>query len=114
MPKVVETDIFYYDLCCHLVDVAKEKKLFSSYPEKVMERAALALIGYYQDVIADGGIWRSFITECRRLYGYTVPFYSKSEDYVDFELNKADVEFMVWYALSMNYENRRVCNPFNK
>ena len=114
MPEETSTDKFYYNLCNHLVAVAKEKNLFPSYPEKVMERAALSLIGYYQDVISDGGVWRSFITECRRLYGMTVPFYSEGdEDYTDYELNKADVKFMVWYALSMNYENRRVCYPYD-
>lgn len=114
-PEVTETDKFYFDLSNRLVELANERKLFPSYPEKVMERAALALIGYYQDVICDGGVWRSFISECRRLYGYTVPFYSKDEEYYeDYELNKADVKFMVWYALSMNYENRRVCDPFDK
>ena len=115
MPEETSTDRFYFDLCNQLVDVAKTKGLFPSYPEKVMERAALTLIGYYQDVIADAGVWRSFITECRRLYGYTVPFFSKEGDeYTDYEMNLADVKFMVWYALSMNYENRRVCYPFDK
>ena len=115
MPETTETDGFYYDICCGLVEEAKRKNLFPSYPEKVMERAALTLIGYYQDVISDAGVWRSFITECRRLYGYTVPFYADTdEDYVDYELNLQDVKFMVWYSLSMNYENRRVCNPFDK
>lgn len=115
MPQEKQTDKFYFDLANRLVATAVERRLFPSYPEKVMERAALALIGYYQDVICDGGIWRSFITECRRLYGYTVPFYSKSgDDYTDYELNRADVQFMTWYALSMNYENRRVCYPFDK
>ena len=114
-PKETSTDKFYYELCCRLAAIAREKNLFPSYPEKVMERAALTLTGYYQDVICDGGIWRSFINECRRLYGYTVPFYSQEgEDYEDYELNKADVKFMVWYALSMNYENRRVCYPYEE
>lgn len=115
MPEETSTDKFYFDLCNHLAEVAKKKGLFPSYPEKVVERAALALIGYYQDVICDAGVWRSFITECRRLYGYTVPFYSENEgNYVDFEMNPTDVKFMVWYALSMNYENRRVCYPLDK
>ena len=113
-PEATATDPFYYDICNRLAELAKEKSLFPSYPEKVVERAALCLIGYYQDVVCDAGVWRSFITECRRLYGYTVPFFSaEDEKYDDFELNRADVRFMVWYALSMNYENRRVCTPLD-
>lgn len=112
-PEETSTDKFYFDLCNTLITIAKERNLFPSYPEKVKERAALCLIGYYQDVICDAGIWRSFINENRRLYGFTVPFFSTGEEYTDYELNEADVKFMVWYALSMNYENRRVWNPLD-
>lgn len=115
MPEETSTDGFYYNLCRRLVEVYSSQGLFPSYPEKVVERAALALIGYYQDVIADAGIWRSFISECKRLYGHNVPFYLKpGDEYTEFEMNKVDVQFMVWYALSMYYENRRVCYPFDK
>lgn len=115
MPEETETDSFYFDLCNRLAVIAKDKGLFPSYPEKVVERAALVLIGYYQDVICDAGVWRSFINDCRRLYGFPVPFYSQeSENYLDYEMNKADVKFMVWYALSMNYENRRDSYPFDQ
>ena len=110
-PEEMSTDRYYLDLCNKLISIAAEKRLFPSYPEKVIERAALCLIGYYQDVISDAGVWRSFINECRRLFGHPVPFYECDDDYVDYELNRADVRFMVWYALSMNYENKRVCYP---
>lgn len=112
-PKETPTDKFYFDLCNNLIEIYRDRNLFPSYPEQVVERAALALIGYYQDIISDAGIWRSFINENRRLYGFTVPFYSVGDDYIDYELNEADVKFMVWYALSMNYENRRVAYPFD-
>lgn len=113
-PEQTSTDRYYLDLCNRLVDIAKDGQLFPGYPEKVVERAAMAVIGYYQDVICDAGIWRSFITECRRRYGYTVPFYDDGkEEYLDFELNRMDVRFMVWYALCMNYETLRVRNPFD-
>ena len=112
-PEETSTDKYYFDLCNRLAREAQEKNLFPSYPEKVIERAALCLIGYFQDVICDAGIWRSFITENRHLYGRTLPFYDTESEYIDFELNKADVRFMVWYALSMNYENLRVRNPLD-
>ncbi len=114
-PKETKTDRFYLDLANRLVAVSQEKRLFPSYPEKVVERAALAVIGYYQDVICDSGVWHAFIDECHRLYGRKVPFYDNGEDdYMDYELNRIDVRFMVWYGLSMNYEESRVCDPFRK
>lgn len=113
-PEETSTDKYYLQLTNRLIDEAKSRHLFPSYPEKVVERAAMALTGYYQDVICDAGIWRTFITECRRRYGFTVPFFDDGSDYLDFELNKADVRFMVWYAISMNFEDRRVCYPLDK
>lgn len=78
-----------------------------------MGRAVLAVTGYFQDVVADCGVWRSFINECRRLYGRTLPFYDVAEDYVDFELNREDLRFLLWYTLSMYFEPLRVCNPLD-
>lgn len=113
-PQETATDAYYLQLANRLVAYASDNRLFHSYPEKVVERAAMTVIGYYQDVICDAGIWRSFITECRRMYGFTVPFYDNgTEGYTDYELNRIDVKFMVWYSLSMNYEERRVCYPFD-
>lgn len=113
-PEEMPTDKYYLDLCNRLIEIAKEQNLFPSYPEKVTERAALLLIGYYQDVISDAGVWRAFINENRSLYGFTVPFYFSEEDYTDYELNRLDVKFMVWYAFSMNYENLRIRYPLDK
>lgn len=113
-PVETATDPFYFNLCKDLVEIAKTENLFPSYPEAVIERSALILIGYYQDVISDAGIWRSFINKNRRLYGKTLPFYGEEENYMDYELNRSDVNFMVWYAFSMNYENRRVCYPLDE
>ena len=114
-PEETSTDRYYLDLANRLVEIASEKKLFTSYPEKVVERAAMALVGYYQDVICDAVIWRSFITEHKRLYGKILPFYDVDENaYQHTELNREDVRFMVWYALSMTYEELRVCNPLDE
>lgn len=114
-PEETSTDKYYLDLANRLVEVAKERKLFPSYPEKVIERGAMALIGYYQDVICDAGIWHAFIDENRRLYGRTLPFYDVDEEaYLDAELNREDVRFMVWYAFSMIYEDLRVMYPLDE
>ena len=79
--------------------------------ESIIERAALCLIGYYQDMIADAGLWHGFTDECRRLYGCPVPFFSVSDEYIDYELNQEDVRFIVWYSVAM-YSDNRCIYPF--
>lgn len=112
-PEITSTDSYYFDLCNNLIEIAEQKHLFPSYPKKVVERCALCLIGYYQDTICDAGVWRSFITAHRELYNKTLPFFETDENYLDYELNRTDVRFMVWYALSMNYEDRRIAYPLD-
>lgn len=72
-PDETSTDRYYYKLACRLIEIAKKAKI--SLHESILERAALCVIGYYQDVIADAGLWHGFIDECRRLYGVPVRFF---------------------------------------
>lgn len=105
-PEESSTDVYYFNLAVRLVKIAEEEGLMKTFHSAVIERAALCVIGYYQDAIADAGLWHGFTDECRRLYGSPVPFYEVSEDYIDYELNPEDVGFMVWYAIAMYSDNR--------
>lgn len=110
-PEETSTDRYYYDLTLRLINTAKSEPSTASLHEAVIERASLCLIGYYQDVIADAGLWHGFTDECRRLYGAPVPFFGNSEDYIDYELNREDVGFIVWYSIAM-YSDDRCIYPF--
>ena len=110
-PEEQPTDIYYLKLSNRLLDITVGSHLLDGMPDVLVQRAVLTVIGYYQDVIADGGVWRAFITESRRLYGRTLPFYTHGEDYIDYELNREDVRFIVWYAIAMSYEKMRMLSP---
>ena len=36
---------------------------------------------------------------CRKLYHHPVPFYHADDNYIDFELNLIDVQFITWYSI---------------
>lgn len=110
-PEETSTDRYYYDLTVRLIKAATEGADLSRIHGALIERAALCVIGYFQDMIADAGLWHGFTDECRRLYGVPVPFYSVSDAYIDYELNRQDVGFMVWYAIAM-YSDERNIYPF--
>ena len=44
-PQEKSTDTYYLSLANRLAAIAKDKGLFPHYPEKAVERAALALVG---------------------------------------------------------------------
>ena len=110
-PKEVVTDKYYLAVANKLMAIFKKSALAQVVPESVGKRMSIGLTGYFQDIIADAGIWRSFTDANRKLYGFAVPFHFAGEEYVDYELNREDVRFMVWYFVAMSYEDMRDIYP---
>ena len=110
-PQLTLTDPYYYDVANRLARIIRDGKWLDEWPEGCLDRVALGLTGYLQDILTDSGIWRSFIERNRTLYGRWLPFYTTGETYIPHELNEEDVRFLVWYTLCMTYEERRVWNP---
>lgn len=93
------TDDYYLMLAQYVDKLWAGMRVFPEVGEGLRKRVVLDLVAYFQDVVADAGLWRSFVRMCRHLYGRPVPFYEEPDDYVDAELNQIDVQFMVWYSL---------------
>lgn len=68
--------------------------------EEVVTEVALNLTLYLEDVIADCGIWRTFVTKHKELYGKPLPFYRVDEStYYTDEPCVGDVQFVIWQTL---------------
>ncbi|MBO4965106.1 MAG: DUF3843 family protein [Muribaculaceae bacterium] len=112
-PETKLSDKYYFNLTNRLLDDWSESGLFPKLHDSVKQRVALCVVGYYQDILSDAGLWRGFISECRRKYRRPVPFHDEPDDYVDFELNYIDVAFMIWYAIAMLDLNHRLLFPLH-
>lgn len=110
-PDRTATSDYYLHLANILAQTATSRGMLKGWPESVVARCVLGITGYFQDILTDSGIWRSFVEQHKALYGRWIPFYPTDGDYVPHELNEADIRFLVWYTLCMNYENRRVWDP---
>lgn len=110
-PKQDPNDLFYLGVANELLSVYCNSELGKLVPEMVGKRLCLGITGYFQDIVADAGFWRSFVDANRRLYGYSVPFHLEGEEYVDYELNIEDVRFLTWYIIAMTYEDLRDIYP---
>lgn len=110
-PEVSETDSYYLALANRLYGEIAGSGAFADMPDGVARRIALTLTDYMQDIVSDAGLWRSFVDANRELYGWSVPFHEIPEDYIDYELNREDVRFLVWYAIAMLWEERRHIYP---
>lgn len=107
------TDKLYLAVANKLYHHWCDKALMQEANDDLKKVVCLGLTGYYQDIIADAGLWRSFIDRCKSLYGNYVPFHKDSEDYILYELNLADVEFVVWYYLAFNSMQFRFISPLD-
>lgn len=91
-----------------------KQALFQEVPDDLKKVVCIGLTGYYQDIISDAGVWRCFIEQCKERYGNYVPFHKDTEEYIVYELNLADVEFVVWYYLAFNSMQFRFLSPTDK
>lgn len=107
------TDDYYLTLANYVDKMWAETKLMPEIDENIRHGVVLDLIGYFQDVVGDVGLWRSFVTMCRHLYDKPIPFYNVGETYSDFELNKEDVQFVIWYSLETRLGFSGLVSPFD-
>lgn len=110
-PETKKTDAYYLGVANHLLELWEENIYFQDLPITLFKRIALNITAYFQDIISDAGMWRSFIDANRKLYGYSIPFHTVGETYVDYELNLEDIMFLIWYNISMLDRTQRMLYP---
>lgn len=99
--RFYDSDAYYLSLADSLAEAyqaAGHPFVDDEHADQAGQETALNLVGYLMDVVSDLGLWRAFTQHCRTLYGHPVPFYH-DDNYIDCELNRADVRFMTWYSL---------------
>lgn len=99
-PRVHETDQFYLWIALRLAKLWDESPWLRELDDAVRRDVVLAVTGYYQDVVADGGLWRSFTRLHYSRNGSILPHYSPGENYVEFELNVEDVRYVMWWTIA--------------
>ncbi len=107
------TDEYYLTLAKYIGKLWENLKAFPEINETIRKHVIVSLVSYYQDILADAGIWRSFVAMCRRLYHRPVPFYDEPDDYIDAELNKIDVQFIIWYSLESQLGFNGLVSPYD-
>jgi hypothetical protein len=105
-------DHYYLKLCNKLLKANIDEPLCRDLNWSEYKQLTCMLVCWFEDVISETNIWHSFTCEHKKLYGKYLPFYDTSDDYFDDEINKQDIQFLIWHFFSMLNENR-LFNPFN-
>lgn len=115
--KQTNIDQYYIEIANRVLEVLDGKDEYFSFwgiGRERREDMAMSLSQWFQDVVAQGGIWTAFIRECKKRYGSYLPFYPiDEEDYYDDEVNLVDVQFLTWHYIQHMHENDSVINPEN-
>lgn len=98
--KVEPTDQFYLWIALRLAKVWDESPWLRHLDDDVRRDVVLAVTGYYQDIVADGGLWRSFVNLHLRRHGKLLPHGVNLDEYIEFELNLDDVRHVIWWTIA--------------
>lgn len=82
-------------------------------PAGGLKLIALNIALYFEDVISDVGLWRSFTDRIKEMYGRRLPFFDVDEEnYFQDEPNLDDVKLLVWYIM-LEVHHGKIGNPEN-
>jgi hypothetical protein len=99
-PRVEPTDQFYLWIALRLAKLWDESPWLRDLDDEVRRDVVLAMTGYYQDIVADAGLWRSFIRLHDHRHSVLLPHFPLDENYVEYELNLADVRYVIWWTIA--------------
>lgn len=107
------TDFYYVRLARKLYDLIRFTEIGKDEEKYICESFAMAATYYFEDVVSGIGIWQTFTSKHKELYGKYLPFYDlNEEDYYQDEINLEDVCFLMWMTLQKEKENVFI-NPEN-
>ena len=107
-----KTDYYYLKLCNNLLRANSDEPLLNLLKWSEYKELTCTLVCWFEDIVSETNIWRSFTAEHKRLYGKYLPFFDTENDYFDDEINQQDIEFLIWHFFSM-CEADLLIDPFH-
>lgn len=68
---------------------------------------------YFEDIVSEIGLWKSFVAKHMELYGKPLPFYTVGPDYDTDRIHVEDIRFLLWDALLADECSETMPNPEN-
>lgn len=108
--KPYRTDQSYTKVARELQKIITKKKGFLLLDQYAIKDIAIKLALHLEDTVADAGIWRSFCTRHKKIYGTHLPFQWKYNDIPLDEVSPQSCSFIIWMTLT-NYEDTDFISP---
>jgi len=111
--KHTETDSYYLEVSNQVYAVIQKhynyKILKSLLHEKDIKLLSVILVCYFEDIISNAGIWKTFTGLCEQKFGKPLPYYDLN-NYERDETNVQDISFLIWNFINTYSENTLI-NP---
>ena len=88
--QTTDSDRYYTQLANRVYDLVKISPLKERLTEEATKSLCCDVVGYFADILSGTGLWATFLSYHRSLYGRTLPFFP-AENYYDGEVNREDL-----------------------
>lgn len=98
--KNYASDFYYVKLTRKLYDIISFSELGKEQGDDACLNLAVALGHYFEDIVSGIGVWQTFTSKHKELYGKYLPFYDvDEEEYYQDEVNFNDVRLLIWMVI---------------
>ncbi|MDD6892276.1 MAG: DUF3843 family protein [Bacteroidales bacterium] len=108
------TDTDYVRIANTMVEMLRYVPFCAERTDEEMKRMVIKLTLYFEDIVSEIGLWRSFVHLHRSLYGRTLPFYYTGMGYNEDGPNLYDIQFLLWDATLDDEYAETLVNPENE
>ena len=108
----MSTDQYYAQLASRVAEILNGSFLKDAFETtEDMKDTAIRITAWFEDIIANLGIWRTVNEECSKRHGKPLPFYD-TDSYFPNEPNIEDINLLLWDAMETLHPDRFM-NPEN-
>ncbi len=108
-------DSYYTRIANRIYDILEATEMVNSFEKDEPVQIAIRLAGYFEDVISQTNIWRTFILGYKEKFGQYLPFYTTDDHYYDDEVNFEDIRLILWHFTQQyhGWKHGTFVNPDN-
>lgn len=107
------TDREYVNIANHLAMMMWRDENIEGITPAMIRLIALNITLWFEDIVADSGLWRSFTEMNMKFYGRRLPFYNIDDsDYYPDEPHLDDISFVFWKTM-VDLRDETIPNPEN-
>ena len=108
------TDTDYVRIANTVYEMLRYVSFCAQRTDEEMKRMAIKLTLYFEDVVSEIGLWRSYVNLHQSLYGKPLPFYYTDMGYTEDEPNIYDIQLLLWDATLDDEYSETLVNPDNE